>query len=207
MRLILITIAIIFSNLLFGQQTIDYVILKPENDSVKPDTIYGKIDLPKNGILLNVKIQTDKGKKKYKIKETTGFVSDGVYFASLVYNKGYVFAPRLIEGPIDLYFYYSGTGGYTYLFTVGNFRADLMRNAIGAAYQAVAVSMTSYYYIHDSKTDKYYRVPHSGNKFQEQLSEIFKDNTEIYNKILNGDYKPNQIAEIVELYNKSITSL
>jgi hypothetical protein len=205
MRIIFIAIVTFYSTLLYGQQSGDYVILRSENSYLKPDTIFGKIDLPKNGILLNVKILTEKGKEKYKIKETIGFQSGEVYFASLKYNKGYVFAPRLIEGTIDLFFYYTGTGGYTFFIRFNNFKADLIVNAIGAAFQAIAVNMTSCYYIHDSKTDRYLRIPHSENTFKEQVSEIFRDNTEIYNKIISGYYKPNQIAEIVELYNSSTT--
>jgi hypothetical protein len=207
MRIVLITIVTFLTSLLYGQNSSDYVILRHEYESAKPDTIFGKIGLPENGIILKVKIQTNNGKEKYKIKETIGFRAGEVYFASLKYNKGYVFAPRLIEGEIDLYFYYSGTGGYTYLFSGDNLKADLISNSIGLAYEAVAVSMTSYYYIYDSKTDNYYRVPHSSKKFLEQISDIFKDNTDIYNKILNGTYKPHQIAEIVELYNNSKTKI
>ena len=205
MKIFLTLIIFILTTVVFSQRMTDYVILKPKDKLIKPDTIFGQIDLPKNGIILKAKIKTSSGKKKYKIKEVIGFKAGDLYFASLPYSNGYVFAPRLIKGKIDLYFYCTGNGGYTYIYNTGNMYVDLISSIIANATKAAMVNITSYFYIYDYKTNEYYKIPHSENKFKEVIADIFKENPEVYRKIINGDYKPNQIPEIVELYNNSIT--
>jgi hypothetical protein len=195
----------------YGQGSLDYVILKTQENQIA-DTIFGKIELPASGILLNVRIQTANGIEKYKIKEAIAFKSGELYFGSFAYNQGYVFAPRIIEGPMELYFYYSGSGGHNHIYTryviVSNdFKTGLIATVLANALQAVAVSATSYFYIVDPKTYKYMRVPHSLNNFIEDISEFFKNDEFLYTKIKNGDYKPNQIAEIVQTYNKNISEI
>lgn len=64
MKPILISALIFLATLVYAQQSNDYVILRPQNNSEIRDTIFGHIDIPENGNLPNVKIRTVNGKEK-----------------------------------------------------------------------------------------------------------------------------------------------
>jgi len=185
--LLLLMLYAFFTN---GQNSKDYIILKNQTDSITTDTLFGKIEDPGSGFSLKIKINTSDGIKKIKIKDASEFVVDDKFYGCFQYKKSYVHAIRLIKGDISLFFYYSGREGYY---------SGLIENVL----QDIAADMTSYYYLKDNRTNRTIMVPHSKEKFKEQVADIFKDNDDLYEKIISGDFKPSQIAEIVTTYNDS----
>ncbi len=176
-----------------GQIKDDYLILKPDKGTIKPDTIWGDIILPQNGVIVKIKLMTSDGIEKYKIKKTLEFQADGKYFASVPYNTGFVIAKRLVEGSIDLYFYDTRINNYEY-----------SGGVVGEAMASTMIGMTSFYYIKINKTDGFIKVPHSKNKIIENIAFVFKDNLDIYNKIQNADFEPWEIPVLVEKFNHEI---
>jgi glycine betaine/choline ABC-type transport system substrate-binding protein len=128
-----------------------------------------------------------------------------LHFASIPYGKSYAIVPRVIDGAIDLYFYYTGNDRLTFIYIMQeDFNGDVKYDDHYLVSEVIWNS-TSYFYIYDSELDKYYKVPRSKNDFIERIADIFKANEKIYDKIRNGYYKPNQIPLIVKLYNDSKT--
>jgi hypothetical protein len=205
LRVVLTAIMIFISAYVYCQNSDDYVVLRNDGNSQNIDTIFGKIDLPSKGVFWNVKIKTLTGERKFKTKEVVELKAGNLYFASIPYGTSYAIVPRIIDGVIDLYFYYTGSDRLTFipqmqeefrLDTKTSFNAPLLiSNAIWDA--------TSNFYIYDSVSHLYIKVPRSNDKFIEQVSHIFKGNDEIYKKIRTGEYKSEHIGRIVELYNQS----
>ncbi|MGB9831866.1 MAG: hypothetical protein ACPLSP_07330, partial [Fervidicoccus fontis] len=110
----MILLLILNSSILFGQDIKkDYVILRPQNNSVKIDTIFGEIIFPKNGVITKAKIIVNNEKMKYAPNKVIGFKSGERYFASVPYNShGNVFAERVEDGKMDLYYYDTNPNEY-----------------------------------------------------------------------------------------------
>lgn len=176
-----------------GQVENDYLILRPDKETTKQDTIWGDIILPENGVIVKVKIMTPNGLEKFKIKKTCEFHANGKYFARVPYSTGFVIAERLLKGTIDLYFYDTRIKNYNY-----------SGGVIGGAMASTMIGMTSFYYLKRNKTDNFIKVPHSKKKIIDDLAYIFKDNENIYNKIKNGDFEPWQVPSFVEKFNAGI---
>jgi hypothetical protein len=182
----LILLLIFNSSILFGQNTPkDYVVLRPQNNLSKIDTIFGEIIFPKNGVITKAKIIVNNEKMKYPPNKVIEFKYGEKYFASVPYNShGNVFAERVANGKIDLCYYDSNPNGYN-----------------GGLAGATATSLTSYYFIKLDTMKNYLRVPHSREKARDEISVLFKDNEKIYNKVLSEDFRVWKLPEIVKEYN------
>lgn len=204
MRIILVTLFSFLFALSKGQNTDDYVVIRPENGSNTLDTIFGQIDLPNNGVFWNVKINTASGMRKFKTKDVICLQTGDLHFASIPYGKSYAIVPRVMDGAVDLYFYYTGSDRLTFINTMQeDFTGDVKYDDHYLVSEVIWNS-TSYFYVYNSDLKTYYKVPRSKNDFIEQIADVFKANEKIYNKIRSGDYKPNQIPLIVKLYNDSM---
>ncbi len=206
MRGVILSFFLMSSFLTFGQYSKDCVILRSRKKGVNQDTIFGRIVLPQKGRISTVNIQTEKGFRRYQTYETVGFKASDLYFGSFKYNGGYVFAPRIIEGKVELYFYYSGIGGKEiknyYVFLSDDIKTGLILTVVTNAVQAIAASNTSCFYLFDRKTNMPLRVPRSMDRFAEEVAEVFKDDEDLYSRIKNAEFNPDRIAEIVQIYNK-----
>ena len=183
----IIILLLIFKSSIFSWgQNQDYVILK-STESSKIDTVFGEIIFPKNGIIINAKILTPDGIKKYSPNNVIGFKYSEKYFASVPYNsRGNVFAERIIDGKIDLCYYdTTNPNGYS-----------------GGLAGATATVLTSYYFIKSDSTDNYLKVPHSREKAKEEISALFKNSEKLYNQILSEEFRVWKLPEIVKQYNE-----
>lgn len=184
-RQLIVLLLIVYSSVAFGQNDSDYVILRPTNTSNKTDTVFGNITIPKNGMVINVKIKTAEGKRKYHPDEAIGFLCGDKYFASVPYNsRGHVFAERIVKGKVDLCHYSS---------TPKNYNGGLMGVAV--------TGLTSFYFIKSDTTDEYIRVPHSKQKMVEEIASLFKDNEKVYHQITSEDFRTWDLTELVKQYD------
>ncbi|NPA37349.1 MAG: hypothetical protein GXO47_10925 [Chlorobi bacterium] len=176
-------ILIITSSMLYSQNK-DYVILR-QTETTMSDTITGEIVFPKNGIITKVKITSNNELKKYTPDKAIGFKYGERYFASVPYNqRTKVFAERVVNGKIELYFYDSSPKG-----------------SYGGLAGAVSSSLTSYYFIKKSNND-FIKVPHSREKAQNEIADLFSDNEKIHNTVLSDKFRVWKLPEIVTEYNK-----
>lgn len=175
-----------------GQHGTDYVILRPGDKLSKPDTIFGDIVFPQNGVLINATIQTTNGRKKYSPNKVIGFKYGNRYFASVPYTTGHVFAERLINGKIELCYYTTEIQNTAY---PGGLSGDVM------AY--IGISLTSYYYIKSNKTQEYISVPHSKKKLVKNIAFIFEDNEKVLKQIQSKEFEIDQLPELIRKYNIS----
>ena len=114
MKFRLLIVLIFYAFYSNGQNSKDYIVLKNQTESIKTDTLFGKIEDPGSGYSIKIKIITSDGLKKIKIKDVVEFVVDDNFYGCFPYkkNKTYVHAIRLIDGNISLFFYYNGREGY-----------------------------------------------------------------------------------------------
>ncbi len=189
-RQILFLLLISTTSLAFGQQGTDFVILRPTNDAAKPDTVFGQIIFPKNGVVTFAKILTTNGKKKFHPNKAIGFKYGDRYFASVPYTNGHVYAERLINGPIELCYYSTEIQNTKY-----------QGGAAGGLLGGTAISLTSFYYVKSNKSQDYMSVPHSKKKLIEKIGFIFEDNDSVYKQLVDEDFKTWQIPELVRKYN------
>lgn len=182
----MILLLIFNTTILFGQNTKkDYVVLRPQNNSSKIDTIFGEIILPKNGVITKAKIIVKNEKMKYSPNKAIEFKYKEKYFASVPYNShGNVFAERIANGKIDLCYYDSNPNG-----------------SYGGLAGATTTFLTSYYFIKLDTMENYLRIPHSREKARDEISVLFKDNERIYNQILSEDFRIWKLPDIVKEYN------
>ncbi len=206
-KLALILVVFVFNfGLASAQFSGDYLVLKSKSDSVNTDTIFGQIDLPSDGVFWNVKIITSTGIRKYKTKEVLRLQSGNIHFAGIPYGKSNAIVPRILEGEKELYFYYTGSDRLSFIPKMQNdFNRDIDYDNFLILSESIW-NATSNFYIFDSISKKYYKVPKAKKKFIEEISELFKSNEEIYKRIKNGVYKPEHIGHIIHLYNRSIQS-
>ncbi len=227
MKAIYILIINLLSILTLAQSPIDYVILRPKSDSLKPDTVYGVVELPKNGVFWNVKINTDSGQKKFKTSEVIALQADSLYFGSIPYGTSYAIVPRLLKGKLELYFYYVGDDRISFLregyipfadkkewdpdssiyyddLYVADPRHAALWDLVILLWEVPEYiwERMSRYYIYDPRTDKYYKVPRGNRKFKRKIAPLFKDHQEIHSQILNEDLDPEEILLIVSQYNR-----
>lgn len=203
-RLILTILTITISVYAYSQNPTDYVVLRKGSDTLTVDTIFGHIDLPNNGVFWNVKIKTSSGERKFKNKDVTRIKAGDLYFSSIPYGKSYAIVPRILDGELELYFYYTGSDRLTF---ISQMKEDFNRDISYDNHLMISESIwnaTSNFYIFIPRLDKYYKIPRSTDKFREEISEIFKADDDIYNKIMSGKYRPEQIGQIVKLYNRSL---
>ena len=187
---IIIIILILNSTLLLGQPK-DYVILR-QTETTKIDTIYGEIAFPKNRQITKIKILSNNKKHKYQPKESIGFKYGERYFASVPYNsKNNVFAERIINGEISLYYYDTNPNEYSGVGLVSGLAGE------------IAKSITSYFFIKPNTTGGYLRVSHSRKKAREEISFLFKSNEKIYNQILSENFRVWKLPEIVKEFNST----
>lgn len=206
-KLILIMIVFIINVCpINAQNSVDFLVLRSKSDSLNSDTIFGQIDLPSNGVFWNVKIKTSTGVRKYKTKEVLRLQSGNIHFAGIPYGKSIAIVPRILEGEKELYFYYTGSDRLSFIPKMQNdFNRDIDYDNFLILSESIW-NATSNFYIFDSISKKYYKVPKAKKKFIEEISELFKSNEEIYKRIKNGVYKPEHIGHIIHLYNRSIQS-
>ena len=181
----LLLLIILNSSILFSQNVNDYVILKPENNSNKIDTIFGEIIFPQNGVITKVKIIVNNEKQKYHPNNVIQFKFEERYFVSVPYNsKGNVFAERIVDGKMKLCYYDTNSNGYN-----------------GGLVGVAATSLTSYYFIKSDMIEDYLRVPHSREKAREKISSLFKSNEKISEQILSDEFRIWKLPELVKEYN------
>ncbi|MCC6684408.1 MAG: hypothetical protein IT247_04995 [Bacteroidia bacterium] len=198
---------IIISAYGYSQSLTDFVVLRKQSDTLKSDTIYGTVILPHNGVFWNVKIKTASGEKKFKPKEVARIKAQNLYFASIPYGKSYAIVPRILDGEVELYFYYTGSDRLSFISKMqDDFNSDIAYDNHLMISESIW-NATSNFYIFNRTTNQFIKITRSSEKFKENISEIFKSNESIYRKIKNGDYKPEQIGQIVKSYNNTFRRL
>ncbi len=181
----------IFCSILsYGQDNRDFVVLKSSDKNSLPDTVFGNILIPQNGIYINAKIETPEGIKRFSPNKVICFKAGKKYFASVPFGNGKVFAMRQIEGPIELYYYSTDSP---------NDNRGLLEQSLHEG----LVSLTSRYYLKSDSISDMIVVPSSSKKFIQNISTIFKDNEDIYDKIVKGFFTSKDIYSLVNLYNSS----
>jgi hypothetical protein len=191
----------------YAQNPIDYVILRNQSDTLGFDTIFGKVILPNNGVFWSVKIETASGEKKFKNKEVVRIQSGNLHFASIPYGKSYAIVPRILDGEIELYFYYTGSDRLSFISKMqDDFNSDISYDNHLMISESIW-NATSNFYIFNQNINQFIKITKSSEKFKEDISEIFKSNESIYKKIKNGEYRPAQIGQIVKSYNNSFRKL
>jgi len=192
---IILLFLILTTSFVFGQQADGYVITRRTNNLTELDSVFGQITFPSNGILSSIKIKTINGKKKFKPNNIIGFKAGETYFSSIPYGGNNVFAERLINGPIELYYYttkldYRAFGG----------------GLVGGLYAMTVNSVSSRFFVKSIKTNGYLLVPRSSKKVIDEIAFIFEDNKEIYDSFKTVNYKTEEIIEFVKKYNESINN-
>lgn len=204
MRFIIFFIGMFVLNwfLAYGQNSKDYVILRPNEKTIQYDTIFGEIEMPKKGVFWNIKIQTKEGFKKFKNREVVGVQVEGMYFASIIYGKGCAIVPRLIGGRMELYYNYTG-GSDRYQYVN---QSEIVKEGFSGIppydLSQIIWDATSHFYITHPTTNEFHKIPRSNKKFREETSILFLDNPEIYNRISTGELGVENIIELVKLYNE-----
>ncbi|MEZ4720363.1 MAG: hypothetical protein R2813_00630 [Flavobacteriales bacterium] len=206
LKTLLSVILAVLATIGYSQQSNDFVVLRNENKPETNDTVFGQVDLPSDGVFWSVKIITASGKKKFKTKEVLFLKAGNLFFASIPYGKSYAIVPRIVEGYIDLYFYYTGSDRLSF---IPKMQKEFRLDEKTSFYAPLGISQaiwkaTSSFYIHDPKTKDYLKVPKSDDKFVEEISHVFIQNEDIYQRIVNGEYRSEQVGRIVTLYNQSI---
>ena len=206
-RIILTSLMISISIYVHSQNPTDYVVLRKKSDTLKFDTIFGKVDLPNNGVFWNVKIKTSSCERKFKNKEVYRIKAGSLNFSSIPYGKSYAIVPRILAGEVELYFYYTGSDRLTFISQMQeDFNSDISYDNHLMISESIW-NATSSFYIFNPSNDQYIKITRSTEKFKEEISEIFKSNDNIYRRIKNGQYRPEQIGHIVKLYNSSYIKL
>lgn len=195
-----ICLAICVCSNVFAQQKNQYVILRPLTKSEVPDTIYGRVNIPKNGVFWKVRITTSSGEMKFKTKEVLGIQVQNLYFASIPYGKSYAIVPRIVTGTLDLYYYYTGSNRLKYI-DADNVDQVGYTGIIAVDLSQIIWNRTSNFYLDNHISEEFYKVPHANNEFKEQTAELFSGNPEIQNKIRSGALRAKDMIEIVRLYN------
>jgi hypothetical protein len=191
-NLIIITIFLLCFDISSAQKTNDYVVLIHLNPYLPGDTIYGDIFLPKKISNCMLKIKLLNGKKEtYYAEKVKCYRAKEYYFESIPYLDTRVFARRIQEGTINLYFYdakYHYMGG----------------GAIGGALGAVSEAANTRYFIKLENQFTYIEVPHSLKKIRETIAPLFKDDKECFDKIMSNEFKESQISEVITEYNSKM---
>lgn len=186
MRKILLTLfAISFAIQLFGQ---DFLILR----NSKQDTIWGDVKYFGFG---KVNVTTSNGNEKYKLNEVYEFEYNNYNFISIPFELGYIVAVREIAGTIDLYNYDVNIAKINYT-NDASFEASL----IDLLVHLVDQSLDSYY-LRKGKEEAV-KVYNSPEKFAEYTAQVFKDNPEIYEEIINEKPDAIYLKHILEKYNR-----
>jgi hypothetical protein len=187
MRKILFTLfAISFAIQLFGQ---DFLILR----NAKQDTIWGDVKYFGFG---KVNVTTSNGNEKYKLNEVYEFEYNNYNFISIPFELGgYIVAVREIAGTIDLYNYDVNIANIDYT-NDASFEASL----IDLLVHIVDQSLDSYY-LRKGKEEAV-KVYNSSEKFAEYTAQVFKDDPEIYEEIINEKYNATYLEQILEEYNR-----
>ncbi|MFN3445232.1 MAG: hypothetical protein ACK44D_05785 [Bacteroidia bacterium] len=206
-KLILISLFIFISIHVYAQSPTDYIILRKTSDTLTSDTIFGHVDLPKSGVFWNVKIKTPSGERKFKNKEVSRIKVGNLYFSSIPYGKSYAIVPRILDGEVELYFYYTGSDRLSF---IPQMQEDFNRDISYDNHLIISEAIwntTSNFYIFNRNTGQYIKLTNSTDKFKDEIAEIFKSNENIYKSIKSGKYGYEQIGYIVKLYNSSIRKL
>lgn len=201
---ILFTSALIFiSMFVCAQHSTDYVVLSNVGDTLNNDTLFGEVDVPNNGVFWNVKIATDRGLRKLKNKEVARIKAGNLYFSGIPYGKSTAIVPKILDGEIELYFYYTGQDRLTFISQMQEDLSGEISYANPLMISQAIWDATSNFYVFNRSTNQYVKVAKSPTKFKNEVAEVFKLNQDIYQAIKNGKYQPEQIAYLVKLYNSS----
>ena len=175
-----------------AQENSDYVILVHLYPFLPGDTVYGDISVPKDITNYMIKIKLVDGKKEnYYAENVKCFQAKQYFFASIPYLDTRVFAKRIQEGELDLYFYDS-----KFHYFGGGF--------IGGAITVISAAANTRYFIKMDKQLSYIEVPHSSKKIRKSIASIFKDNKECYDKIMSKEFKEEQLSDLIKEYNSKI---
>lgn len=208
MKTITITLILIYISIpMFGQNSTDYVILKNTSDTLKADTIFGQVDLPKNGVFWNVKIKTPSGERKFKNREVSRIKVGNLYFSSIPYGKSYAIVPRILDGEVELYYYYTGADRLSF---IPRMQSDFNRDISYDNHLLISEAIwnaTSNFYIFNRSTNQYIKITGSSDKFRDEIAEVFKSNDNIYKNIKSGKYTPEHIGFIVKIYNSTFRKI
>lgn len=206
-KIITICLLLFTSIHVFAQSATDYIIIRKTGDTLTYDTIFGQVDLAKSGVFWNVKIKTSLGERKFKNKQVSRIKAGNLYFASIPYGKSHAIVPRILEGEVELFFYYTGSDRLSF---IPQMQEDFNRDISYDNHLTISEAIwnaTSNFYIFNRNTNQYIKLTKSLDKFKDEIAEIFKSNENIYRSIKSGKYRPEQIGYIVKLYNNTFRKL
>jgi hypothetical protein len=203
MRAWLIFLVVLWQTPGHGQS--DYIVLRAKAGAADVDTVFGTVNLPEDGVFSGkVKINTKGAEEKFKTKNIRCLRAANLHFASIRFGASYAIVPRIMHGPLELYFFYTGFDRLAFipiepeLFT-GDVSYDDQEPAEGIW------NRTSNFYLSKAGSDVFFEVPKSQKKFQKETPEFFKDNDTLYKRIIDEEFEPNQIPLMVALYNKAVS--
>ncbi len=173
----------------------DFIIPMAENHFDQGDTIFGTIKIPKNGFGGVVRIKTTSGKRKtFYPRQIFCFKASDIFVASIPYLDDKVFAQRIIQGNLELYYYNPGF----IIYGLGG---------VGFSLGAISTASHTHFFIKkDSTSNKYMMVPHSTRKIRMELADFFKSNEKCYTFLKSSDFSEEKIPELIDLYNTSTNS-
>jgi hypothetical protein len=180
-----------------AQKSGDYVVLVHLHPSFPGDTIYGEV-LLKNTSNCNVKIKLPNGKSAtYDAPKVKYFKSNQDFYASIPYLDANVFAKRIQEGAIDLYFFDCKV---QYLVVGGG----AVGGAIGGVLGAMSSSALPRHFLKLKNQCDYIEIPHSSKKIKKIMEPIFADDKELYDKLMSKEFKEDQLTDLIKTYNSKM---
>jgi hypothetical protein len=181
-----------------AQKTGDYVVLVHLHPCFPGDTIYGEV-LLKNTSNCNLIIKLRNGKSEtYDAQKVKYFKSNQDFFASIPYLDAYVFAKRIQEGAIDLYFFDCKVH---YLVQGGGF----VGVAIGGALGAMSSSALPRHFLKLKNQCDFIEIPHGSRKIKKTMEPIFANDKELQDQLMSKDFKEDQLSDLIKAYNSKMT--
>jgi hypothetical protein len=185
-----------------AQKTGDYVVLVHLHPSFPGDTIYGEV-LLKNTTNCNVKIKLLNGKSEtYDAQKVKYFKANQDFFASIPYLDANVFAKRIQEGAIDLYFFDCKVQGGG---VVGGALGGAIGAAIGGALGGMSSTALPRHFLKLKNQCDFIEIPHGSRKIKKTMEPIFANDKELQDKLMAKDFKEDQLSDLIKTFNSKMT--
>ncbi|MGB0882717.1 MAG: hypothetical protein ACPGSO_07160 [Vicingaceae bacterium] len=174
-----------------------FVILKPGNDKLKTDTVFGNISFAKNvsgNHFYKIKVQIDSNEiTKLQASEVVSFSRGTEYYASGFFKDNYSFAYKIISGKASLF---TNTQS-------SNLWAKNSVTKVSGPKLVTSVSNLNYY-IKMNNSNKMILFPIGCNydKFLPFVKKYFADDSELIELVTYKVLTSENVIEIITRYNK-----
>jgi hypothetical protein len=180
-----------------AQKTGDYVVLVHLHPCFPGDTIYGEVLLKKtSNCIVNIKLLNG-NIETYQAPKVKCFKSNQDFFASIPYLDANVFAKRIQEGAINLYFFDCNV---QYIVVGGGF----VGGAIGGALGVMSSKALPRHFLKLKNQCDYIQIPHGSRKIKKTMDPIFANDKELQDKLMAKDFKEDQLTDLIKAYNSKM---